>query len=490
MKKSKINIKDDLKKFWIKYNSFIINGLIPLILFTIIFFSFYPGIMTYDGNFQLKEVQSGLITNSHPFFSTYFMYLLSKIHNTTTIIILYQIILFSLVWGYLCQSLKCSKKQEYIKYIFTIIMCLTPLISIYEITIWKDIMYTSYLFCIGIMLFNFSKNSYEVSIVDYIAFGILCMLVFSYRFNGMIVSILIILLLVVILLKKYKIKKVTKNNIKKASVIFVTFIISLSFVIILKNTIINETNKKIEKENKVANKNEVSLSSIDSYMLWMMGAHIESNNIKNKDDLKFLNEIIPIDEWKDSYNPYLINNTTLSKNLDKGPIAKNNTKFRKIFLKYTKRYPLTIVKHYLKSDGMLINPVSMMKGYVYVFDFSEWDNPKGFYQKTISKIPFIQRKYTTLINITLKKPFIIFYQPAFVLYSTIILTFILSLRVCGKKIWLFISPMLFNTLSLLPINLAQDLRYVYINYLTFFGILLICAINYKRIFYNKRKLKH
>ena len=54
MKKSKINIKDDLKKFWIKYNSFIINGLIPTILFTIIFFSFYPGIMTYDGNFQWK----------------------------------------------------------------------------------------------------------------------------------------------------------------------------------------------------------------------------------------------------------------------------------------------------------------------------------------------------------------------------------------------------------------------------------------------------
>ena len=487
MKKSKINIKDDLKKFWIKYNSFIINGLIPTILFTIIFFSFYPGIMTYDGDFQWKEVQSGLITNSHPFFSTYSMYLLSKIHNTTTIIILYQIILFSLVWGYLCQSLKCSKKQEYIKYIFTIIMCLTPLISIYEITIWKDIMYTSYLFCIGIMLFNFSKNSYEASIVDYIAFGILCMLVFSYRFNGMIVSILIILLLVVILLKKYKIKKVTKNNIKKASVIFVTFIISLSFVIILKNTIINETNKKIEKENKVANKNEVSLSSIYSYILWMMSAHLKNDNIKDENDLEFLNNIIPIEEWKNVYNPYLINNITMAEHLNKQYIVKYNNRFRKIFIKYSKKYPLTIANHYLKSDGMLINPISMIKGYVYAFDFSKWGS---FYEKTNSKIPFIQEKYTKLINITLKRPFIIFYQPAFILYIIIILTIILAKKVYGKGIWLFITPMLFNTLSLLPINLAQDLRYVYINYLTFFGILLICAINYKNIFYNKRKLKH
>lgn len=484
MKKSKINIKDDLKKFWIKYNSFIINGLIPTILFTIIFFSFYPGIMTYDGNFQWKEVQSGLITNSHPFFSTYFMYLLSKINNTTTIIILYQIILFSLVWGYLCQSLKCSKKQEYIKYIFTIIMCLTPLISIYEITIWKDIMYTSYLFCIGIMLFNFSKNSYEASIVDYITFGILCMLVFSYRFNGMIVSILIILLLVVILLKKYKTKKVTKNNIKKASVIFVTFIISLSFVIILKNIIINETNKKIEKENKVANKNEVSLSSIDSYILWMMSAHLKNNNIKDKNDLEFLNNIIPIEEWKNVYNPYLINNTTMAEHLNKQYIVKYNNRFRKIFIKYSKKYPLTIANHYLKSDGMLINPISMIKGYVYAFDFSKWGS---FYEKTNSKFPFIQEKYTKLINITLKRPFIIFYQPAFILYIIIILTIILAKKVYGKGIWLFITPMLFNTLSLLPINLAQDLRYVYINYLTFFGIMLMFIVNYKRIFMLKNK---
>ena len=246
---------------------------------------------------------------------------------------------------------------------------------------------------------------------------------------------------------------------------------------------------RIERENKIDNKNEVSLSSIDSYMLWMMSAHLKNNNIKDKNDLEFLNNIIPIEEWKNVYNPYLINNTTLAKHFDKNYVFRNNSKFRKIFLKYTKQYPLTIIKHYLKSDGMLINPVSMMKGYIYVFDFSEWDNPKGFYQKTTSKIPFIQEEYTELINITLEKPFIIFYQPAFILYVTIVLTFILSLKVYGKKIWLFIFPMLFNTLSLLPINLAQDLRYVYINYLTFFGILLMFVINYKHVFCKNKRIK-
>ena len=42
-------------------------------------------------------------------------------------------------------------------------------------------------------------------------------------------------------------------------------------------------------------------------------------------------------------------------------------------------------------------------------------------------------------------------------------------------------PMLCNTLSLLPINLAQDLRYVYINFLVTFALLMILIINYDKI---------
>ena len=54
----------------------IICGLIPFIIFIILYFAYYPGIITFDGNNQWQQVQSGIITNAHPFFSTYFMYLL------------------------------------------------------------------------------------------------------------------------------------------------------------------------------------------------------------------------------------------------------------------------------------------------------------------------------------------------------------------------------------------------------------------------------
>lgn len=480
-----MNLKIKIKSFWLNYSSFIINSLIPILSLVIIFLAFYPGIMTYDGNFQWNEVQTKLITNFHPFLSTYFLFLLSKIHNTTTIVVLYQIVLFSFIWGYLCQSIKCNKEQEKIKYVFTIIISFLPIVSIYQITLWKDIMYTSYLMCIAIMLFNFSRKNYKFSVINCIVFGILCMLVFSYRFNGMIVSILIIIMLFIILLKKYKNKKITSNSMKRFTIILFSFSASLFLVIILKNSVINNTHKKLLQSEKIVDKEEVTLSSIDSYMLWIMSAHLKDENVKDKKDLEFLNHIIPINEWKTSYNPYLINNTSLAKHLNKRYLVNNVYRFRTIFIKYSKKYPFTVVSHYLKSDGLLIDPLSMKKGYVYIFDFKEWGDNKGFYGKTNSKICFIQNKYTQLINITMKKPFVIFYQPAFILYITIILTSILAKKIYDKKIWLFIVPMLINTLSLLPINLAQDLRYVYINYLTFFGILLMFIINYRKIFIRK-----
>ena len=132
-----------------------------LVKFLLLFLSYYPGIITYDGNNQWQQVQSGIITNSHPFFSTYFMLFLSKIHNTTSTILLFQMIVFSLAWGIFCQTIKCSKKEEILKAGYTLLLCLTPIIGLYSISLWKDILYTYYLFLIAIMFFTGLKRKFD-----------------------------------------------------------------------------------------------------------------------------------------------------------------------------------------------------------------------------------------------------------------------------------------------------------------------------------------
>lgn len=461
-----------MKKIFNNYYLFI-SIIIFCILFVILL-GFYPGIVTYDSINQWNQVQSRIITDAHPFFSTFFMLILSKIWNSYTSTIIFQIVLIAITWGYLCKTLKAeSKKQIKIIYVYSILVFLTPLIALFSITVWKDIIYTSYLMLCAIMLFDWFQCNYQFSNLKYCLLGFILSMIYSYRHNGIIVAILLIIIFYIIIIKKYRKKIINKQNLKRSFLVIVTFIICFVCIGIPKKIILDNSQKKIKNK-------EVTLSTIDGYMLWMMGAHLQDNNIKGKIDKQFLDKIIPLDEWNELYNPYLINSITLTNNIDKEFLIKNNKKFKNLFIKYSLKHPLTIANHYLKADSLLINPFASFQGYVYVYGYPISGSLPN-YTKIKSSIPLIEKAYNKIINISFHKPFILFYQPAILLYLSIIITIILAKKIYGRSIWLFSMPMLLNTISLLPINLAQDLRYVYINYLTFFGLFLILIINLKKI---------
>lgn len=464
-----------INKYYIKIT------IIVFLLLLVILLGFYPGIVSYDGNNQWQQVQSGIITDAHPFFSTFFMLILSKIWNSVTIVIIYQIILFSISWGYLCKLIKPNtKKERIIMYIATICIVLYPLTSLYNITLWKDIIYTDYLFLCGIMLYDWSISDNNFKKSKYIILGIIISMIFNYRHNGVIVAILLIITFYIICIKKYRKKTISKKELKKSILVFLSFFIISIMIYIPKKIIVNDSQEKLKNSPDYIE----SYSTIDGYMLWMMSAHIKENNITSKKDREFLNKIIPLDEWIESYNPYLINNTHNTPNLNRKYLINHNKKFEKLFIKYSLKNPSTILNHYLRSDALLINPVSSLDGYVYVYCFKELDYLPS-YTEIKPIIPFIKDIYIKLSDLSLNKPFIIFYEPAFIFYLSLIISYILYKKVYGKKIWLYLLPMILNFISLLPINLAQDLRYVYINYLTFYGLIMMFAINIKKIIQKK-----
>ena len=124
------------------------------------------------------------------------MLLLSKIWNSITVVVVYQILLVSITWAYLCKIIKLeNKKQTILMYIFTIIVMLLPLTCLFSITVWKDIIYTSYLFLCAILLFEWSENKYAFSSKKYCLLGLMIAMVFSYRHNGIIVSLLLLVII-------------------------------------------------------------------------------------------------------------------------------------------------------------------------------------------------------------------------------------------------------------------------------------------------------
>lgn len=447
----------------------LITFLIPFCLFMFLLLVFSPGIISYDSNNQWQQVVTNEINNAHPFFTTYFMLLLSKIWNSPSVVLVFQVFIFSYFWMYICKIIRENNKKSLKKIvIYTIIISFIPLISLYSITLWKDILYSYYLMFIIYFVYKGIKNKFKYSFLDSFNIGLLLALIFIYRHNGMIVSVFLIFMFVFIYIKN-------KIGIKKAVIIFLTFI---SF-----NCLVNIPKKYYLEKNVASSNVKESIGTIDSYIIWMYGAHLNAGNI-GKEDLKKLDNVIPTEEWEKLYNPYLINSIG-SYEKDAEYYNDNIEYFRSLFIETSLKHPLTIIEHYLKADSLLWSPIPLSGRYVYTFDYTEWWPDYEFnngelygYEESKIQFPFIKKIVEKLTSYTLRFPISVIYYPAIALYVSILLIYMLIKQNKNKKYWLLLTPCLFNTISLAPINLAQDLRYVYINYLTLLVVGLIFIVEY------------
>ena len=462
-----------------KYSKDIIIFLIPCVIFLILLLAYYPGIIPYDGNFQWNQVQTEQITSGHPFLSTYFMLLLSKIWNSPTIVLLFQIFIFSLFWTIMCNKTRSDNFKKQIIYTF-FISCI-PIISIYSITLWKDVLYSYYLMMLAFLTYHYvNDKKYEISILQCSIIGLLLFLIYSYRYNAIIAVGLYVLIISILFLKN------NLKNIKKVGLILITFVVLFLAVSIPKNHYLGKTSKFTGTD--------TSVGEITHYEVWIFGAFLKNDVVSDKDK-EFLNNIIEIEKWKDNYSPYLINGTKIP-DKNKKFLLKNKNKLQNMFIKYTKKYPFIFIKHYLKADSLLIsinsiniNSADSEGNYVYVYPFRVWDEGNlNFGNSKKSKIKFVEKKYTRIINASLIRPLDHFYQPGLILYISFGCVIYLVIKRKNKNYYLVLLPMILNTVSLLPINLAQDLRYVYINYLTF-AVIGLLAISKEKIMKEERNME-
>lgn len=442
--------------------------LIPFLILLFIFLSFYPGIFTYDGNIQWNQVTSGYMNNFHPFLSTYFQYLLSFIWNSNSVLLVFQIIVLTVIWGNILNKLYDNKNYK-ILIIYTALFLLCPIISLYAITTWKDVLYSYYLLSIMYYLYIGIYNDFKYTKYQYFIIGLLLFLIFNYRVNGMLVALLLLVLFYILIIKNKK-----EKNAKLSIVILIVFILFNGLLIIPKNYHINKYNEHFKEE-----VSKPGLSTLDLFLTWMMGSHLNKNYI-TEDDKIFLDKFINLEEWKKEYSPFLINGVGFIEDKDIPYEIENQKQFRNIFFKYSLRHPFTIAEHYIKADALLWSPIPV--GYIYHYDFKFWEKNYSFEVLNTSKIKWFNKIYEKFTTLTLRRPVRVwFYQPAVMMYLSIVLCYLLTKALKNKRIWLLLTPMFANILSLMPINIAQDLRYVYINYLTIGFILLLVCINFTSI---------
>lgn len=425
---------------------------IMFILLLIALLSFFPGIMSVDGNNQWNQVVSNNIIKNHPFFSTFVWWVLSKIWFSPASLMVFQILLLSIIWTEICNTLGQETKLLK-KIIYTILMCLVPIIFMYAITAWKDIIYSYMLLTLALMFYIGIKKNFEYSYKDIFIISLSLVLIASYRYNGIIVTgISLIIFLMIFLKKKYGWKKILCS--------LGIFLIIFTTCKIPEKIMYHPTSETTGATNDIA--------------LFILSSVIVEDKIEDKNDLEIINKVYPIEQLKKEYNPYCINSMAFSESYNRENAGIYAKDIMSMLVKYAIKHPITIAKGYLKSDNILIglsfgDKDGKGQGYVYIYEFSKWDTKyTGNFDEIVNpKFKAGYDFYLNLVNFSTSGTIIRkFYLPAVPLYLSIILMVIYTRKNKDNRYYLVLMPMILNTFSLLPINIAQDLRYAYINYLT------------------------
>lgn len=175
--------------------------------FLVWFFVFFPAIMSADSSNQWEQVLQFDFENSHPFQHTLIMYLLSKLWNSPAVVALFQLTISSFLIAHFLNFFSKQKiKTECLWYAFLFFL-IFPAFSVYNITIWKDVLFTQLIVLLCIFFvkhFIGGKDKTLVNFWEIVFFSATLVLVSVVRHNGIIYIIFIPLLYVALRMIKLK----------------------------------------------------------------------------------------------------------------------------------------------------------------------------------------------------------------------------------------------------------------------------------------------
>lgn len=169
------------------YFFFILNST----AFSIWLLTFWPAIITRDSINSWDQITTNTYSNWHPYIFTFYLKILSLIAFTPASVAIFQILLSSILSSYIFFRFYQRKNKLLTIVAFFLFVSSIP-IGLYNITIWKDVIFSQFVVFWGISIYFLIKK--EVRNLDYTTIFLLSVLLFftaSVRYNGIIFLIFI-----------------------------------------------------------------------------------------------------------------------------------------------------------------------------------------------------------------------------------------------------------------------------------------------------------
>ena len=451
--------------------------LIVILIFGGALIAFYPGLMTSDTVDQINQAINGEYIDAHPILHTFIIGMLYKTFNSIVAIAIFQIIFFAVIWTYSCNILRKesdTRLNAIFQILLTIIICIIPTNFMYSITLWKDILYSYALLGGVVYTYIGIKNKFNYTWIQMIFISIFLALVMRLRHNGLPIGLIMFIILLL--------GNAIKNRKIKSIMLFIGIFAITVIIFSMPKWILNKGNSMSAS------------GTFTSTKIYCMGALLNQELNLEQEEYEFLNNIFPIDYWKEKYNSYSGTPILFDSNLNMGFVKENIEQFNSIFYKYAKMYPKVVIKHFVEANsifwsirerGSLSTVVTNNNNmdFMPIWRDEYTTNPKSeelnsIYNKILEKTTNNRVIYALL------------YRPATLMYLSLIIVFIIIYKTKKISYILLVFPMGLNIGTYLPFISSQDQRYAYPSFVTcYFLILLLLTIISKKKLKNKNNKK-
>lgn len=237
----------------------------------------YPGILTWDSYSQWSQAKAFDFGNWAPFFYTFIMALIGKVHPSPSGMGLLQVLANTVVISAVCAyAYRLGVKLWWVAAAI-VAYAVLPQIGYYNVTIWKDVLFSILLVAQGLLLFRLVVNDGD-SRRALIGLGILIGVAYSVRANGI---LNLGLPAVILLLAGIGWRRVATLVISTAATVFLITVVLFNVLDV-----------------------EPAITQTDQLLLKGVGAIYASEEpILTPAQRRVFEDMWPADVWRDTYDP-------------------------------------------------------------------------------------------------------------------------------------------------------------------------------------------
>ena len=423
------------------------NIIIIFIIFILMYLPYYimlfPGLLTNDSFVQTYQALGfSELTNHHPIAHTMIIKLFLKLGNIfnninigVALYSLFQTIIMSVMFTYFVSFLLKNKVNRNLVIVTILYYTLVPIFGFYFVTMWKDILFSS--FCLGLIIhiYNFCIND-KCNISDNNLLIIFICLVSLFRSNGIYITVALSMMMIIFM--KNKRINILLFCLIPSIICYFTVSIIYSHFGIFKGNYAETIGIPLRQVTAIAAE----------------GLEMDS------DSYEYINNMMSFDKIQSKYIYSSVDPIKFDESFSNKYLEENKSEFFKVWFKLLKKYPDKYIDTYLKNTyGFWYLDTNGYGIHQYSIEYNELGirsfNPKG--------IEFLSKYYDYFYSTPVIKVLLV---PAF---AFIVLLFYFAIVLINRK-YIYLIPGLVPLFSWGTIMIATPVsfqsRYVFSLYTT------------------------